>query len=135
MLKKNLILLMTAVIWGFNFIGQSVAMDYIGPGMFCALRFIIAGIIMFVVVLLRNKKDEDKTYIKYGMIYGVILSVASYFQQKGLVTISPGKSGFISALYIVFVPVLALVVDRRKKSSLRIWIAVAVEFWFGSRQF
>lgn len=126
MFKKNLILLGTAVIWGFNFIGQSVAMDHVGPGFFCALRFIIAGIIMFGVVLIRNKKDEDRTYIKYGIIYGVILSLASYCQQKGLVTISPGKSGFISALYIVFVPLLALVVDRKKKSSLKVWVAVAV---------
>lgn len=126
MYKKNLILLSTSIIWGFNFIAQSISMKSIGPGFFLFLRFMIAGFVMLIVVLIRNKKDNDLSYIKYGIIYAVILAIASYCQQKGLITISPGKSGFISALYIVFVPLLTLIVDRRKKSSLKLWIAVTM---------
>lgn len=126
MLKQNLFLLLTAFIWGFDFVAQHVAMNSIGPAYFIFLRFTIAGLILLVVSLIQNKKEDDKEYIKYGLILGVVLFFGAYFQQCGLVTITPGKSGFISALYIVFVPILTMFVDKERKPSIRLWIGVAL---------
>lgn len=125
MFKKNLLLLLTAFIWGFDFVAQHVAMDSIGPAFFCFIRFSIASFVMLAVVLVRNKKDDDKSYIKYGVISGLVLFFATYFQQYGLVTIAPGKSGFISALYIVFVPILSLFV-KKEKPTIKLWLCVGV---------
>lgn len=125
MFKKNILLLLTAFIWGFDFVAQHVAMDSIGPAFFCFIRFTIASLVMGVTVLIRNKKDNDTSYIKYGMISGLVLFFATYFQQYGLVTISPGKSGFISSLYIVFVPILTLFV-KKDKPTLKLWLCVCL---------
>lgn len=126
MLKQNLFLLLTAFIWGFDFVAQHVAMDSIGPAYFCVLRFLIAGTILLIVNIIRNKKSENKDYIKHGIALGFILFFGSYFQQAGLVTISPGKSGFISSLYIVFVPLISLFIDKNNKPGYRLWISVAL---------
>lgn len=126
MRKQNLFLLLTAFIWGFDFVAQHVAMDSIGPAFFCLLRFIIAGTILLVVNIIRKKKDDNKDYIRHGIILGVILFFGSYFQQYGLITITPGKSGFISSLYIVFVPLMTYILNKEEKPTYRLWIAVIV---------
>lgn len=126
MLKRNLLLLLTAFIWGFDFVAQHVAMDSIGPAFFCFLRFMIAGTVLLIVNIFRKNKDDDKKYIKYGIIGGIILFFGSFFQQYGLIYIMPGKSGFISALYIIFVPILAIFVKKDNKPTLKLWIGVAL---------
>ena len=127
MIKKDLFLLLTAFIWGFDFVAQHVAMDTIGPLAFCFLRFVMASICLLIVIRIRNTKDDDKSYIKAGLIGGCILFFGSVTQQIGLVYTLPGKSGFISALYIVFVPLLSVFVKKdAKKPSLKVWLCVAV---------
>lgn len=129
MKKQNLFLLITAFIWGFNFVAQHVAMDSAGPAFFCFLRFLIAGTSLLIIILIQNKKSDDKSYIKCGIILGIIVFFGTFFQQSGLVTISPGKSGFISSLYIVFVPLLTYIFDKEERPTYKLWISVLLSLF------
>lgn len=122
--KKNILLLITAAIWGFNFVAQHVAMDSMGPLFYQFVRFVIASIVMGIIVLIRHSKDGDHSYIKYGILCGVVLFSASACQQVGLVITAPGKAAFITALYVVFVPVLSIFTVKRPDGN--IWISVVL---------
>ena len=127
---------LAALIWGTAFVAQSVSADYIGPFTFNMLRSAIAAVALLVVlVIFRRLKHQrlrdvaptrrDKKRLLWGGVCcGVALAVASNFQQLGLGDTSAGKAGFITALYIVLVPVLGLFL--RKKVPLLVWGAVAV---------
>ena len=132
-----IMLLMTAFIWGTAFVAQSVGMDYVGPFTFNFSRYIVGSLVLipFVIFSLRNKKkkSEDKSewtsQLKYTIIggigCGILLCVASSFQQFGIkYSHSVGKAGFLTALYIILVPVLGIFFG--KKSKALIWICVAL---------
>lgn len=128
-IKGNLLLLMTALIWGLAFVAQISGMDFIGPFAFNFARNIVASITLGVFVFLRNRQEgeqknentEDKTIIG-GIWTGIALALAMAFQQLGIMESSAGKAGFITALYIVIVPVLGVFIG--KSVSSRKWIAV-----------
>lgn len=126
MFTKDVLLVITAMIWGFNFVVQSVAMNDMGPMFFSFIRFVIASLTMLLIIFIRSKKHRknNKDFIKYGIITGICLFIASVSQQIGLVHTSPGKAGFISALYILFVPIISIF--KGKRSSYRLWISVVV---------
>ena len=131
-MKNSLMLLLAATIWGIAFVAQRVGMDYMGPFTFSAIRFILGGTILIPVMLLLRRMNGEKQrppgYRKStligGLLCGVILCVASNLQQFGLLHTSVGKTGFITVLYIIFVPLLGLFVG--KKVGIPLWISVGI---------
>ena len=133
MTKKNFLgntlLLITAVIWGSSFVAQTVG-GTLGTFSFNGIRsFIGAGallVLIFALQLITKKKTKtDKTLLVGGLACGGVLFVASTFQQLGMnLGVSSGKSGFITALYIVMVPVLYVIM--KKTVSRMIWVSVAL---------
>lgn len=127
-MKKNskrgtALLLLTAIIWGMAFIAQSVAMDNVGPWTFNGTRFIIGGATLLAVMPFFKDKEADKhdkkILWKGGLLSGVFLSIGATFQQYGVSMTTVGKAGFITALYVVFVPLLSSLFGS--KPSKRIW--------------
>lgn len=130
-LRGILALMVATVIWGSAFIAQSVGMDHIGPMTFQAVRCALAALFLAPLTFLFSK---DKTATakswrnpklwKAGILCGSALFVAGGLQQIGLVYTSAGKAGFITAMYIVLVPVLG--VFLKKRPSPAAWLSVAV---------
>lgn len=130
-LRGSIALVAATVIWGSAFIAQRVGMDHIGPMTFLAVRNALAvPFLMLVVFLFDTKKKDywklwmDKKLWKAGFFCGLALFVAAGLQQIGLVYTSAGKSGFLTAMYIVLVPVLGLF--RRKTPPVNVWCSVAL---------
>lgn len=127
--KGTLTLLLATAIWGSTFVAQSVGVDMIGPYTFLAIRCILAVIVLLPVIWFRNKRKflsvlADKRLWKAGAICGTSLFAATALQQLGLMYTSAGKSGFITAMYIVLVPVFGLIIG--KKPPNLIWISIVV---------
>lgn len=131
--------LITAVIWGTAFVAQDVCAGNVPPLAFNAIRFTIAVVFLALVKLaistFYRKPEPAKAAIKpksnarslltAGLLCGVALAVASFFQQAGMEAgTDAGKSGFITALYVVLVPVIGLFFKKRTPWVL--WIALAV---------
>lgn len=112
-------LLGATVIWGSAFIAQSVGMDKIGPFTFQAVRCFLAVVFLFPASALFSKGKPfwkswaDPALWRSGVICGLALFAASSLQQIGLVYTDAGKAGFLTAMYIVFVPFLGLIVGQR----------------------
>lgn len=131
---NNLLLLLTAFIWGSAFVAQSVGMDYLGPFTFNSIRSIMGGITLLPVIFIRKRKagtkGEDrhtgdrKTLIIGGLCCGIALAAASSLQQIGIMYTTAGKAGFITALYILIVPILGLFLG--KSPGIRVWFGVAL---------
>ena len=136
-IRGVLLLLLTAMIWGSAFVAQKKGMDYIGPFTYCGIRMIIGSIVLLPVIAvlgrMKSKKEQQneidrseraRLYIKSGVLCGLCLFGGSIFQQFGLQYTTPGKAGFITALYVVIVPVLGLFMH--KKVTLFSWIGVVL---------
>lgn len=133
-LRGSIYLLLATIIWGSAFVSQSVAMDHIGPFSFQAIRSMIAvlGLIPVIWIADIRKKDgfsfvqkwADKKLWKTGILCGIFLFLACNLQQVGLVDTDAGKSGFLTAMYIVIVPIFGLFL--RKKPSIMMPISVAI---------
>lgn len=138
-----MLLLLTAAIWGVAFVAQSVGMDYVGPFIFNAVRSLLGGIVLIPCIVLLKRinagsKDtagvaecesgdpagQRKVLLTGGVACGVLLCIASNLQQFGIMYTSVGKSGFITAMYIVLVPVLGIFL--KKKAGIKIWCSVAI---------
>ncbi len=132
----NILLILTAFIWGCAFVAQSVGMEYVGPFTFNGTRCIIGGIfliaanLVFDAVKKKNKtyvkpsESEKKELIKGGIICGIVLFAASSVQQIGISMTTVGKAGFISVLYILIVPFFGLLL--RQKLPRMIWLCCAI---------
>lgn len=131
-LRGIFMLTLCAFIWGTAFIAQSVGGDYAEPLTFNCARSVLATVFLFACCLLFDKMSgkkfsllgsDDPLYkdrlIKGGITCGLFLSLACFFQQLGIMYTTVGKSGFITALYIVLVPVLSYVFYRRAVSLLQ----------------
>ena len=130
-LKNGGMLLLTAFIWGTAFVAQSVGMDYLEPFTFNGVRSLIGGIALLPCIWLlhklngESKKEESgKVLLIGGLACGVLLFAASSLQQIGLKYTTAGKAGFITAFYIVIVPVLGIFLH--KKIGWKIWLAVVL---------
>ena len=136
-LLNELLLLFGTMIWGIAFVFQSLGMKYVSPLTFNMERSLVASCSLFIVYIIvklikkrSNKKNiEEKKYkikdlIIGSLVCGSSLSIAMLLQQFGISLESAGKSGFITALYIVFVPLFGLFF--KKKPSLSILIGVAL---------
>ena len=130
-LRGSLLLLLGSVIWGAAFVAQRVGMDHLGPFSFNGIRMLLAGIVLIPVAAFIDRKKEPgvrpdpKDQRKAGLLCGVLLFVASSLQQMGLVTTSAGKAGFITALYVVLVPVAAWLLFRKNPGRV-IWLGVVL---------
>ena len=131
-LRGSLLLTAGSVIWGAAFVAQRVGMEHMGPFTFTGIRMLLAAIMMLPVIALadrfRNQRGDRRPkrqgQWKAGLICGLFLFVATSLQQIGLVSTSAGKAGFITALYVVLVP-LAAWLFRRQNPGRIIWISVA----------
>ena len=138
---NNFLLALTAFIWGSAFVAQSVGMDYLGPFTFNSIRCLMGGIVLIPELLLfkrngRKKSQEQvaevagagigsrKDLIVGGICCGLALAAGSSLQQIGLVYTTAGKAGFITALYIVIVPVMGILLGKRVR--LKVWIGVVL---------
>ena len=140
-LTHSLYLFIAAVVWGISFVSQRSAMQaQLGGFTFNGVRLIIGSIVLIPIIFIIRKKqgislwDEDKkkAYRKNtiigGVVCGLILCLATNLQQFGIMGISAGKTGFITALYIIEVPLVALVIFKRKTTWL---LAIAVPLALG----
>ena len=130
-LRGSLLLLLGSVIWGAAFVAQRVGMDHLGPFSFNGIRMLLAGIVLIPVAAFIDRKKEPgvrpdpKDQRKAGLLCGALLFIASSLQQMGLVTTSAGKAGFITALYVVLVPVAAWLLFRKNPGRV-IWLSVVL---------
>lgn len=125
------LLFMTSLIWGTAFVAQRVGMDYVKPFTFNCVRSFLAGFALLLYVWITAKTGKTRTWPKLskdtligGIACGVVLFFASTCQQIGLSSTTAGKGGFITALYIVIVPVIGLFM--KKKAPRLIWFSVAM---------
>ena len=125
-IKSSLLLLLTATIRGTAFVAQSMGMEYVDAFTFTFARSIIGGFVLIPYVWILHKKPIQITKAEWigGLCCGLALCAASNFQQIGISHTTVGKAGFITALYVVIVPILGLFLKR--KASFRIWICVAL---------
>ena len=136
-LRNSFLLLLTAIIWGVAFVAQSVGMDYVGPFTFTCVRSVIGGLFLIPCIAILNRLNparraeravpktglfRDRTLWLGGVCCGVMLCVASCFQQIGIMYTTVGKAGFITAFYIINVPLLRLLFGKR--CGLFVWIGV-----------
>ena len=133
-LKNSLMLLLAATIWGVAFVAQSIGMEYVGAFTFNSVRSLIGAAVLLPVIWLFNrnrsdsvqtaeeKKASSKILITGGICCGILLCLATNFQQFGIKYTTVGKAGFITACYIVIVPILGIFL--KKKCSPFIWAAV-----------
>ena len=127
-LRNSILLFFTAFIWGTSFVAQSAGMQYIGPFTFSVVRYILGGLVLIPVIVFIRKRSENpgdlKLSIKHGIVCGIILFGASNFQQMAMLRASAGKAGFITALYIILVPILGIFL--KKHTSPVIWLSVVL---------
>lgn len=141
-IKRSLLLLLAACIWGVAFVAQSAGMDYVGPFTFNAARFVLGGTVLLPLIWVRRKtgaaaqgpEEADalsgeengkkpsswKTTLLGGLSCGLALGTASTVQQMGIIHTSVGKAGFITTLYIIIVPILGLFLHKRVRPI--IWL-------------
>ena len=116
-MRGNLMLMTTALIWGTAFVAQKSGMDLVSPVAFNGIRTLVGAFALIPVILImgRNKKKErpDKTLIIGGICCGLALCAAGNIQQIGLYYTSVSHTGFITALYVVIVPLMGLFIKKK----------------------
>ena len=131
-IKGSLLLFLAAIIWGVAFVAQSVGMDYVGPFTFNCVRTLIGGIVLIPCIVFLNRGKvkkktnftEKKRLLLGGICCGIALATGSTLQQFGIMYTTVGKAGFITAFYIIIVPILGLFLG--KKCGLSVWISVVI---------
>lgn len=142
-LRSDLLLLLTAAIWGFAFVAQRMGMDHLGPFAFNAVRFLVGGLVLLPLMAAgrwatgaRSPDSRfDRRLLIGGLVAGAVLFAASSLQQAGIVFTTAGKAGFITSLYVVIVPLLGLALGRR--APLTTWagaLLAAVGLYFLTMQ-
>ena len=132
-LKYNLLMMLAALIWGSAFVAQRVGMDHIGPYAFNCIRSFIGCLALAPVIAILGRtgaarqfatRPSRRNLIVGGLVCGSILTVSTLLQQIGLKYTTAGKAGFITAQYILLVPLFGLLLGKR--ASWLLWVAVAV---------
>lgn len=141
-LKSSLLLLLCSLIWGASFIGQKLGMNSIGPFFFVAWRMLLGGVALFPVYLVSERSAdkaaarggsprtaEEKSRLRRtgllgGLCCGVLIYLASVMQQFGLQTASAGKTAFITALYVILVPLAGILFGNR--TTLNVWLGAVL---------
>ena len=133
-MKNNILLVLTALIWGCAFVAQSVGMDFVGPFTFNMARFLIGAIVLLPVIWFMDRQRKtgaekgagQKTLIIGGICCVIALAVASTLQQWGILFTTVGKAGFITAMYIVIVPLLGIFIGKKVRPLIIGCVAIAV---------
>ena len=133
-IRADLLMLLAAAIWGFAFVAQREGMETMGPFLFNTARFFIGTVFLFPIVLYLSKKNKPqenketstKKLLFAGFIAGLFLFMASSFQQVGIQYTTAGKAGFITGLYIFFVPIIAIFFGQRTGSGTWLGAFIAV---------
>jgi len=123
--QANLVLLITAVIWGGGFVAQRLGMQQMGPYIFNGFRFFIGALTLAPIILIRkqtgaSQKGNLNRTLLVGAVAGLFLFFGATFQQLGLVYTTAGKAGFITGLYVVIVPLLGMMWGDR--GSMFTWL-------------
>lgn len=133
-IRSNLLLLITAAIWGFAFVAQRVGSRYVGSFTFNGIRFALGALSLIPLLIFSLKQNpeplNDPTKQKRssvtlaGIIAGSVLFAGASLQQIGLVHTSAGKAAFITGLYILLVPMLGIFLKQR--THLSVWLGVVL---------
>lgn len=133
--KGNSLLLLTALVWGVSFISQSKGVETISPLAFNGIRSMLGGLVLLPVIALLdfNKKRKgqpiykiNKELLAGGIVCGVLLCLASTLQTAGMVYTSPGKAGFITALYMVIIPIIGLLTGKKPRPVILLSVMIAI---------
>jgi drug/metabolite transporter (DMT)-like permease len=126
-LRADILLLLTALVWGAAFVGQSTAMEHLGPFFFTGTRFLLATLIVLPFALAERAKGpplrRDHTLLMITV--GLVFFIGSITQQVGLLATSVTNAGFLTALYVVLVPVIAFIALKQRLPWI-IWPAAAL---------
>lgn len=132
----EVLLLMTAIVWGTGFVAQRKAMEGMQPFVFIALRFFLGCLVLLPILISRIPRTKSETKAAFdwkanvrklvlpSLICGLFLFAGTSLQQLGIMTTSASKAGFLTAIYLVIVPVLGIFIG--KKVNLWVWIGVAL---------
>ena len=132
-LRGSIFLFLAALFWGSAFVAQDAGLAYLGPYALNGFRFVLGALFMIPLVLYKRARivktvsldawrEVHRRSRNAGLVCGIFLAIATCLQQVGLVYTTPGKSGFITAMYIIIVPVLMGLVFR-KRQKWNIWLA------------
>ena len=129
-MKSNLMLLFAAAIWGFGFVAQRLGMNFLEPFAFNSARFLLGSLSLVPLLWFISRKPKESELAtadaaknpltKAGIITGLILFIAATLQQYGLFYTSAAKAGFITGLYLIFVPIIGILL--RHKTGLNNWL-------------
>ena len=130
----DLLLLITAIIWGFAFVAQRMGMDHMGPYAFNGIRFALGAfsLVPFIIWQSRKKpasirkKPSKKLLIGGGIIAGILVFMGASFQQVGLMSTTAGNAGFITGLYMVIVPIMGLAIGQKTSKGTAIGLTLAI---------
>lgn len=138
--QGSLILFLTAFIWGAAFVAQKIGVVVVDTFTFSTARFFVSGIALLPIIFINSKNDrlnrrlmpitpqekknQRKVLITGGILCGIFLALAANLQQMGIADTSAGKAGFITTLYIIFVPILRFF--TKKKVTAAVWVSVAI---------
>lgn len=111
-LKADLALLSVTLVWGISFPLMSSALEYVGPYTFLAMRYLVAAIFLLPIVFKRLKNIKNKT-VKGGVFIGLALFIGSILQTVGLVYTTPSKSGFLTGINVVLVPIFIAIIYKK----------------------
>ena len=117
-IQANLILLLTALIWGFGFVAQRMGMDHLGPYAFNVCRFLVGALSLLPLLFFLRKKgsastDFNPSFWKFSIVAGFAIFGGATLQQVGIQYTTVGKAGFITGLYVVIVPILGLCLRQK----------------------
>lgn len=129
-LRADVLMLITAMIWGVSFVAQRLGMDAIGPFLYTGLRFVLGALVLVPLLMLRSRRDGAQPFNRGQLLAGVILGVALTtginLQQVGLLFTSVTNSGFITGLYVIVVPLLGLLFGQRTGAGTWLGASLAV---------
>ncbi len=126
-LRADLLLLLTALIWGAAFVGQSTAMEHLGPFMFLGTRFLLATLVVLPFAFAENRSGPPlrQDHLALMSLAGLIFFIGSITQQAGLLATTVTNAGFLTALYVVLVPIIAFMALRHRLPWV-VWPAAAL---------
>lgn len=130
--RGSLLLLLTAMIWGAAFVAQSAGMDHIGPFTFNGLRMLLGALVLLPFLLVKRRRQAPGTRrqaprakrLLAGVLCGAALFAGSTLQQIGMTETTAGKAGFITAMYVVLVPLAGLALGHKQRAL--VWVSVAL---------
>lgn len=135
-LLNSLLLLLVAMIWGLAFVAQSTGMDYVGAFTYNFARMLIGGIVLIpLIIFVDMKKSEEvklteknnwKLQLSGGICCGIVFFISSNIQQFGVKYTTVGKASFITAMYIVIVPILSIFIGKKVSKAALISVVMAV---------